>query len=112
MSSPVKAARAFVALCLGSLLVAALDSSPAALESESAIRLHLGDSRAGYLEPDATLIATRTAPFAVLIEYDRTQRPHKQVDRLRRYDRWLLSSWRAGAYAQHEIPPFLDPPHL
>ena len=35
----------------------------------------------------------------------RTERPHKQIDRLRRYDRWLLDGWRKGPFAAHAIPP-------
>jgi Replication-relaxation len=63
-------------------------------------------SRTGYLEPDATLIAgAGEDSWAVLIEYDRTERPHKQIDRLRRYDRWLLDGWRKGPFAAHAIPP-------
>jgi hypothetical protein len=63
-------------------------------------------SRTGYLEPDATLIGgSGEDQFAVLIEYDRTERPHKQIDRLRRYDRWLLDGWRTGPFAAHAIPP-------
>jgi Replication-relaxation len=63
-------------------------------------------SRTGYLEPDATLIGGSGEDlFAVLIEYDRTDRPHKQIDRLRRYDRWLLDGWRKGPFAAHAIPP-------
>jgi len=63
-------------------------------------------SRTGYLEPDATLIGgSGEDQFAVLIEYDRTERPHKQIDRLRRYDRWLLDGWRKGPFAAHAIPP-------
>ena len=41
----------------------------------------------------------------MLIEYDRTDRPHKQVDRLRRYDRWMLDGWRHGRFASHAIAP-------
>ena len=63
-------------------------------------------SRTGYLEPDATLIAGADEDsWAVLIEYDRTERPHKQIDRLRRYDRWLLDGWRKGSFASHAIAP-------
>jgi hypothetical protein len=61
------------------------------------MRLHPEESRAGYLEPDATLIGDRDGQrFAILVEYDRTRRPHKQLDRLRRYDRWLLHEWEEG----------------
>ena len=69
-------------------------------------RLHPEDSRRGYLEPDATLIGrSGQDSWAVLIEYDRTERPHKQIDRLRRYDNWLLSGWREGHFSTHSIPP-------
>jgi hypothetical protein len=69
-------------------------------------RLHREGSRKGYLEPDATLIGgSGEDTWAVLIEYDRTERPHKQIDRLRRYDHWLLTGWRWGQFAAHSIPP-------
>ena len=69
-------------------------------------RLHVEQSRRGYLEPDATLIGGSGAErWAVLIEYDRTERPHKQIDRLRRYDWWLLEGWRETHFATHAIPP-------
>ena len=69
-------------------------------------RLHVEQSRRGYLEPDATLIGGSGAErWAVLIEYDRTERPHKQIDRLRRYDWWLLEGWREAHFATHAIPP-------
>jgi hypothetical protein len=69
-------------------------------------RLHPEDSREGYLEPDATLIGqTGKDRWAVLIEYDRTDRPHKQTDRLRRYDHWLHDGWRHGHFAAHTAPP-------
>jgi hypothetical protein len=75
-------------------------------EPDPGVRLHAEGSRLGYLEPDATLVAERGPDsFAVLIEYDRTERPHKQVDRLRRYDRWFLSGWRASEYGRHAIAP-------
>jgi hypothetical protein len=69
-------------------------------------RLHPGRSRAGYLEPDATLIGrVGEERWSVLVEYDRTDRPHKQVDRLRRYDHWLNEGWRHGPFATHSAPP-------
>src|ERR1017187_2707393 len=69
-------------------------------------RLHPEGSRQGYLEPDATLVAQSGDDlWAVLIEYDRTERPHKQTDRLRRYDNWLLSGWRESHFATHSISP-------
>lgn len=69
-------------------------------------RLYKCESRSGYLEPDATLIGgSGENRFAVLIEYDRTDRPHKQIDRLRRYDWWLLEGWRETHFATHASPP-------
>src|SRR5271166_4088918 len=69
-------------------------------------RLYRCESRSGYLEPDATLIGgSGEDRFAVLIEYDRTDRPHKQIDRLRRYDWWLLEGWRETHFATHSIAP-------
>ena len=63
-------------------------------------------SRRGYLEPDATLIGGSGKDlWAVLIEYDRTDRPHKRIDRLRRYDHWMLDGWRHSRFASHAIPP-------
>jgi hypothetical protein len=70
------------------------------------MRLHAEGSRRGYLEPDATLIGgSGENGWAILIEYDRTERPHKQKDRLRRYDHWLLDGWRQGRFATDSIPP-------
>jgi hypothetical protein len=81
------------------------ECSPAA-ELPPGTRLHAEGSRRGYLEPDATLIGqTSDDTWAVLIEYDRTERPHKQIDRLRRYDRWMLDGWRQGHFATHSIAP-------
>jgi len=69
-------------------------------------RLHPGRSRPGYLEPDATLTGSvGDERFAVLIEYDRTNRPHKQTDRLRRYEHFLLDGWRHTRFAAHSTPP-------
>jgi Replication-relaxation len=81
------------------------ERSPAAQLSPGT-HLFPASSRTGYLEPDATLIGgSGEDRFAVLIEYDRTERPHKQIDRLRRYDRWLLDGWRKGPFAAHAIAP-------
>jgi hypothetical protein len=81
------------------------ECSPAAKLSKGT-RLHAEGSRRGYLEPDATLIGqTDEDTWAVLIEYDRTERPHKQIDRLRRYDHWLLDDWRQGHFGTHSIAP-------
>jgi hypothetical protein len=81
------------------------ERSPAA-QLPPGTHLFPAGSRTGYLEPDATLIGGSGEDlFAVLIEYDRTERPHKQIDRLRRYDRWLLDGWRNGPFAAHAIAP-------
>jgi hypothetical protein len=86
--------------------------TPAAVQASDAARippedrLHHAQSRYGYLEPDATLTAQiGTDRFAILIEYDRTGRSNKQIDRLRRYDYWLLDGWRHTHFAAHAIPP-------
>ena len=82
-----------------------VERPPAAILPQGT-RLHAEDSRQGYLEPDATLVArSGDDEWGVLIEYDRTDRPHKQVDRLRRYDYWLLAGWRDGHFGSHAIPP-------
>ena len=82
-----------------------VERSPAA-KLPQGTRLHPEGSRQGYLEPDATLIGrSGDDVWAVLIEYDRTERPHKQIDRLRRYDRWLLDGWRDGHFATHSLAP-------
>jgi hypothetical protein len=71
-----------------------------------AVKLHPESSRRGYLEPDATLTAqTEAGNWAVLVEYDRTERPHKQIDRFRRYDRWLLDGWTHGPFSSNVAPP-------
>jgi hypothetical protein len=81
------------------------EQSPAA-HLPDGTRLHPEDSREGYLEPDATLTGRAgDEHFAVLIEYDRTGRPHKQTDRLRRYDHWLHDGWRHSPFAAHTAPP-------
>ena len=81
------------------------ERSPAA-QLPPGTHLFPAGSRTGYLEPDATLIGGSGEDlWAVLIEYDRTERPHKQIDRLRRYDRWLLDGWRKGPFAAHAIAP-------
>ena len=82
-----------------------VERSPAA-QLPPDTRLYRCQSRSGYLEPDATLIGgSGENRFAVLIEYDRTDRPHKQIDRLRRYDWWLLEGWRETHFATHSMPP-------
>jgi hypothetical protein len=82
-----------------------VERSPAA-QLPPDTHLYPCQSRSGYLEPDATLIGgSGENRFAVLVEYDRTDRPHKQVDRLRRYDWWLLEGWRETHFATHSMPP-------
>jgi hypothetical protein len=82
-----------------------VERSPAAKLDER-MRLRPCQNRRGYLEPDATLIGgSGERRWAVLIEYDRTDRPHKQIDRLLRYDWWLLEGWRHTHFATHAIAP-------
>jgi Replication-relaxation len=82
------------------------EREPVAVPLPTETRLRGVDSRAGFLEPDATLLGRAgSAAWAVLLEYDRTGRPHKQVDRFRRYDYWLLDGWRVGRFATHAAPP-------
>ncbi len=71
-------------------------------------RFFHGRSREGVIKPDATLIFGGQEPHqAVLIEYDRTARPHKQLERLRRYDWFLTEGWTRGRFAFHQIAPVL-----
>ncbi len=78
----------------------------AGFPASPAVKLHPESSRRGYLEPDATLTAqTDAGNWAVLVESDRTERSHKQIDRLRRYDRWLLDGWTQGRFSAHATPP-------
>ncbi len=80
-------------------------------EGESELRSRLphlfhAGSREGVLKPDATLVLGGADPsLAVLIEFDRTGRPHKQLDRLRRYDWFLSEGWMHGRFAHHPIAP-------
>jgi hypothetical protein len=80
-------------------------------EGESELRSRLphffpAGSREGVLKPDATLVLGGADPsLAVLIEFDRTARPHKQLDRLRRYDWFLSEGWTHGRFAHHPIAP-------
>ncbi len=55
-----------------------------------------GRSKRGYLEPDATLRGRMKGgqPLVVLFEVDLTEKATKQVDKLRRYDRFLLDGWK------------------
>ena len=81
-------------------------------ERSAGRRATAGDAPARRRQPSRLPGARRHAHrrsgddlWAVLIEYDRTERPHKQIDRLRRYDHWLLDGWREGHFATHSIPP-------
>ncbi len=60
----------------------------------------------GLLKPDATLLweSDEVLQIAVMIEYDRTRRATKQVQRLARYDWFLAEGWRESRYAalRHE----------
>jgi len=82
-------------------------------EGDSELRSRLprffhGGSREGVIKPDATLILGGQEPRqAVLIEYDRTARPHKQLARLRRYDWFLTEGWARGRFAHHPVAPAL-----
>ncbi len=85
-----------------------------ALEEGSETRARLlprffhGGSREGVIKPDATLILGGAGSRrAVLLEYDRTARPHKQIARLRRYDWFLTERWTRGRFAHHPIAPVL-----
>lgn len=69
-------------------------------------RFYPAGSREGVLKPDATLILGGADPCqAVLLEFDRTGRPHKQLDRLHRYDWFVTEGWRHGRFAHHTIAP-------
>jgi hypothetical protein len=71
-------------------------------------RFFEGGSREGVVKPDATLILGGPEPRqTVLLEYDRTARPHKQLARLRRYDSFLTDGWTRGRFARHPDGPVL-----
>ena len=71
-------------------------------------RFYEGGSREGVIKPDATLILGGPEPRqAVLLEYDRTARPHKQLARLCRYDWFLTEGWTRGRFARHPDGPVL-----
>jgi len=70
--------------------------------------VHTEKSFPGVLKPDATLLSTSAdngQPDAVLIEYDRTRRPAKQLARLARYDHFLSKGWRQTRFASHAGEP-------
>lgn len=81
------------------------DASPAS--DLGGRRVHLGTARPGILKPDATMIGVDAhgSRTAVMFEFDRTRRPSKQAERLRRYDWFLTMGWRESRYAFLDIEP-------
>jgi hypothetical protein len=70
-------------------------------------RIRPDTATTGRLEPDATLVGmdSRGRRTAVMMEYDRTRRPAKQRQKLRRYDRFLTAGWRDTRYAELDMEP-------
>ena len=69
----------------------------------------LRDARPRLLRPDAVVETLRSDGERVrtlLIEYDRTGRPDKNLEKLRRYDAFLTWWWRYSVY-QDAGPPFV-----
>jgi hypothetical protein len=86
---------------------------PATMSAAAAAALRATTNRArslpGHLEPDAVLRG-RDADgrrLTVLVEYDRTRQPSTQIDRLRRYDRFLLDGWANSPLADDDEPPVI-----
>jgi hypothetical protein len=69
--------------------------------------VRLGTAYPGVLKPDATLVGTDVGGnrTAVMLEFDRTRRPSKQLERLRRYDWFLTVGWRESRYAVLDVEP-------
>lgn len=69
--------------------------------------VRLGRAHPGVLKPDATMIGVdrHGNHTAVLMEFDRTRRPSKQSERLRRYDSFLAIGWRESRYACLDLEP-------
>lgn len=95
----------------GRIELAPADTSPGSYDGLSPSRSPGGTPQrpasSGLLEPDATLTG-RTSDgktTAVLIEYDRTRRPVRQADRLRRYDAFLNTGWRSSQHGELDIEP-------
>jgi hypothetical protein len=84
-----------------------LPYEPSAASNLGTPRFNRGNSYLGVLKPDATPIGVDAAGnrTAVMIEFDRTQRPSKQLERLRRYDCFLNVGWRESRYAVLDIEP-------
>jgi hypothetical protein len=63
----------------------------------------------GTVVPDATLVGTDSfgRRTAVMIEYDRTRRAHKQIGKLRRYDHFLASGWRTTRFSELDVEPLV-----
>ncbi len=70
---------------------------------------HPGSSVEGVILPDLTIYGGQRNinPQAVLIEYDRTRRPTKLVEKLQRYDRLVSESWRRSWLATCPLPPLV-----
>lgn len=81
------------------------DRAPEALLDPATV--HEERSVNGRIRPDAALIGPgdNGAPTAILLEYDRTRRPSKQRDRLRRYDALLTYGWQQSHYARMSTEP-------
>lgn len=64
-------------------------------------------SQRGYLVPDATLVGRlpNGEPFVLLFEVDLTARPSKNIDKLRRYDRFLLDGWKKSRWRDGDMVP-------
>jgi Replication-relaxation len=70
----------------------------------------LRDPRPRLLRPDAVVEVARKDGQGVrtfFIEYDRTGRPDKNVEKFRRYDAFLCWWWRHTAYRDLGRPPYL-----
>lgn len=83
----------------------ASDASAASVLGAREVRL--GTAYPGVLKPDATLGGTDVGGnrTAVMLEFDRTRRPSKQLERLRRYDWFLTVGWRESRYAVFDLEP-------
>lgn len=90
----------------GVLVPAPLPSSATASDTGD---VRLGRAISGTLAPDVTFVGVDALGrrTAVLIEYDRTRRGHKQIRKLRRYDHFLTTGWRASRFADHDLEPLV-----
>ncbi len=69
----------------------------------------LATAVSGRLAPDATLTGTdrHGQRTAIMLEYDRTRRAHKQIEKLRRYDWFLTAGWSTSTYSGLDIEPLV-----